>query len=1092
MTLPFFDAFDYPNGSDDPNWGEQRGDWVVRNGEYGIQDTDGWWRFSMVNDVFPADFVMKYDHIGLHMTPGGHIGGCILRAQGAGGTPWHGSLLFVTSNTSWTVHKIKEDGGWQAGWPGAGGGWSHGVNEGETAHIEVTFVGNVFEVKAETDTGATFEATHDFTDDGGIWTSGQVGLAISWDWTELYDRFDNVVVYEAGDTRPGIVTGTVTDSVSGLPVEGAVVDIIDTSLTTTTQSDGTYALTDVPLTAKYLYVHTVGYVPKKIRMNVAPAIPTIMNVKLEEFVGLDWARGASASTSSKSGVASAINDGNAETSWTPDEGLSYGEWAQLSWEGPLTISTILVDMVGPTQDYSIQSSLDGTTWTEVTQVTSSETDHTHWIETVVLPSPLTLRYLRLVNNWFGFESFIDIYSIECYKANGSVAGVVKNSSGQPVQGAEVYVTESINGQRGPSRLPMKTTTLADGSYSIAVPEGPVMVTAAAADSMTVSSAPVSVTEGSQTSVPELIVTHVTEGGSIFSDNFDDLAPFETNPRWDMLSGTWYGLDGRYQVGPEAMSLATVAGIAPRNCVADVDTNGFESGIVARWQDMDNFLLLVYSAGRQFYWHEHINGEWPVSGLIQPAVDEKAIHYRAVVVGNKAQGMISDGFNTYWTPVITLSDLLSPGKVGLFKNNMPSGMSIDDRSFDNFTVQSGSSALPPPVGPSGAKANGPGWYGAVNGIVTAVFSDYNYFVVEAEDRSSAIIVKPIPAQVPAIGDEVIILGVMRTDGAFGLIELSSAGGNNELGPLGVNNRNLTGAVGNPGVSNLDLLVTTYGQVVDEPIVFSDGSTRFHITDGSAIPNGPTVTVPAAPTIYTENFDSYNNGDDPVGWEEWAGDWWVQDGQYAPREGAVIWHFSVLNSTPLLTDYVLEYDQIGVYDTTHSGALLRMDSISLPMSWNHYLRTTLSDVNFGSIIGNAYGGHAWTGTPSETDVVHVRIESNGMVFTASLNQDVTGATWTGSWDHTGKNLPESGYIGFAGGGPGDGRWAWDNLRLTYAGNAQIAADAVQVVIPASVTNAPTISKDDYIQAVGIAGKGIAIGADIRSVMIRRDSDLTIPPR
>ncbi|MBI2844449.1 MAG: carboxypeptidase regulatory-like domain-containing protein [Armatimonadetes bacterium] len=1338
VSLPFYDGFSYANGANDPDWQENRGDWVVQSGLFTIQDTMGWWRFAMVNDITPADFVMKYDDVGLYR------GAAVLRWQG---TEWQGFVLLINDANGYIIFKVKDDGGWQQV---ASGPWSQGVSTGETGHIEITVQGNVLHATGETDSGATYDVTWDSTADGGIWTSGRVGLAVErddslqkfdnvviydagdardgnvigtvtdrrtglpiqgatvsvvgtalstatqsdgsyaltnvpltakyllaqasgygdkqihvnaapatsvivdvemsgpvtlpfsdtfsrpdssnnapdWleyrgDWEILngeyttrddigwwhfalvndlslteyvmkYDqtgiysggavlrmqnppanwgevmilqtftgsvafmnilgqqfdphpwsgpvdptetiyvrvevqggiftasavssggstwegywdsngsgipaagsvgfatekdngsqRWDNVVIYAVDDTRLGTVTGTVTDSGAGSPVAGAAVEVLGTSIMATTQADGSYTLTDVPLTAEYLQVHALGYVAKRAHMNVAPAIPIVMDIQLDQFVGLDWGRSAATSSSSNTSAAGGINDGNADTGWLPEEGLSNGEWVQLSWDGPLTISTILVDMSGPTQDYTLQSSMDGNAWSDVEHVVSTEVDHTHWLEVVELPSPITLKHLRLVINSWGYYNLGTIYSIECYKPSGTVAGIVRDSEGAPVEGADVIVAEAAQGQRGPSRLPMKGTTAADGSYSIAVPEGPVMVTALA-DSLTVSSAPVSVTAGAQTAVPDIVVTRVAASGSLFSDNFDDLQFFEPNPRWDMLSGFWYGFDGRYQVNEDPMSIATVAGLAPRNCVVDVDTNGFESGIIARYQDADNYLLLVYSGGGDFYWHEHYNGQWPVAGSIRPAVNEKNIHYRAVVVDNNVQGIISDGFNTYWTDVVTLSSLFGAGKAGLFKNNPPGGTPVDDRSFDNFLVRLSTAPTAPPVSPNQAKANGAGWTGRVAGIVTAVFTDYGEFVIEAEDRSSAIVVQPIPDPAPAIGNEVIVTGTMRTDGAFGLAEIEPTGRVNVLGPLGTANRNVTGAVGNPGLSNLDLLVSTWGMVIDAPTVFTDGSTRFHITDGSAIPYGPTVTIPAQEIVFQSNFDGYNNGDNPAGWLEFLGDWEVQNEQYTTRDGAGWWHFALVDNLPL-SDYVLEYDQTGIYS---GGAVLRMENP--PAAWNKViiLQTFTGGIGFMNIAGQQYAWHGWSTPPQPTETIHVRIEVQGGVFTASAVSS-GGSTWEGSWDFTGSGYPAAGYVGFAT-ERDDGSQTWDNVRVTYRGTAEIAAAAVQVVIPPSVTGTPAISTGDYVETVGIAGKGLAVNGNIRAVMIRQGSDLTRPAR
>ena len=66
--------------------------------------------------------------------------------------------------------------------------------------------------------------------------------------------------------------------------------------------------------------------------------------------------------------------------------------------------------------------------------------------------------------------------------------------------------------------------------------------------------------------------------------------------------------------------------------------------------------------------------------------KRGVHLRGVIVGDKAQGFISDGFITYWTPVIEIGRVKTPGKVGLFRDNaFAKSGPLEDPEFDNFVL-----------------------------------------------------------------------------------------------------------------------------------------------------------------------------------------------------------------------------------------------------------------------------------------------------------------------------------------------------------------------------------------------------------------------
>lgn len=146
----------------------------------------------------------------------------------------------------------------------------------------------------------------------------------------------------------------------------------------------------------------------------------------------------------------------------------------------------------------------------------------------------------------------------------------------------------------------------------------------------------------------------------------------------------------------------------------------------------------------------------------------------------------------------------------------------------------------------AKTIGPGWSGSLTGFVTAVFPDYGTFVMEAGDRSAAITVHPSAGiQNIHTGDEVTASGSIASDGTFSAGGVSFTGGFSLLASLGMPNKSITGAVGNHGLGNMDMLVTTWGKALDTKTVFPDGSTRFHISEQGATSNGQMVTVQTGP-------------------------------------------------------------------------------------------------------------------------------------------------------------------------------------------------------------------------------------------------------
>lgn len=135
----------------------------------------------------------------------------------------------------------------------------------------------------------------------------------------------------------------------------------------------------------------------------------------------------------------------------------------------------------------------------------------------------------------------------------------------------------------------------------------------------------------------------------------------------------------------------------------------------------------------------------------------------------------------------------------------------------------------------------GWSGLVGGYVTAVFQNPDVIVIERGDLSSAIIVGPLDVAGFKTGQAVTVSGTVREDETFEPEGVTITGGSCVLDPISMDNRQLGCPIGNPGLASRDLLVTTTGKALDTPSTYSDGSTRFHIMDGTGLLSGPAAIV-----------------------------------------------------------------------------------------------------------------------------------------------------------------------------------------------------------------------------------------------------------
>jgi hypothetical protein len=930
-------------------------------------------------------------------------------------------------------------------------------------------------------------------------------------------RMDNFVV-STPVLGLATLTGKVTDSSTGLPIAGAVVELGGTSFSTTTAADGSYTLTDLPEGVWYNAItRKVGYLTKGALILVMPGTNT-NDAALDPFSGIDWARAASASASSTSTAAgispSNVNDGNAFTGWLPGTEATQGEWVQLAWDQSLEIAGVLIDSSGPTKDYNLEYSTNGESWTLIKNVTTTQSGHTHWLEIVDetsgMPSPVTLKYLRVYINSDIFTDVGTIYAIECYKSKGSVTGYVKDQSGAGLVGATVYMRSE------PSRLQIKATTGAGGYYSIPVPSGnAISITAATSDSLAVSSKPLTVVSGSPTAVRDIVVRGLS-AVQRFADNFNDIADNQNDPRWVESLNDWTVRSKKYTVVGAVPHFATVKDVDLAHCVIDVDiypTTNAHSGMIARYKDKDNQVAAVRTYNGYLYLRERYLGKDTTLGAsFRPPTDSGMVHARMVVVGYYAQASISDEWNTYWTPVVTLQNLagsgdLGHGKVGLLCDVVQYSGTGSYTSFDDFVVHEGT-APPPltPVRPSDAKDGVTGSISRVQGVVTAVFPDYKRFAVEAEDRSSGIIVGPVRPSNLQMDEEVFVEGVLQSDGTLAIGgDAARTGRTVEIEPLGVNNRDLLG----DGLTNKDLLVSTWGQILDVPVTEStDGTARLHITDGTAAVGGPTATVPGVgwTTIFEDNFD---NGKKPEWFDDTDQPTYVVDGKLTHNymfegEGGVKAIVSGINEGKV---------QVSVdgYSNREMGVIMRYKSSE---NYLVYIR----DPKWADWPCGAGGGVYWAlyGSPPgwphpgaygatrspafpEDQPVPLRLTAN--VEAADCFYSITDGTTTYTLGP--QNLdremglgdfPIVGGVGLAGDIAPSQYFCgetilpalYDNFVVEIPAKPRsVAADSVQVIVPASVVP-PDLQVGDFVKVVGIAGNGLAVEG-IRAVTVRQSDDL-----
>ncbi|MBI2843829.1 MAG: hypothetical protein HYX78_10555 [Armatimonadetes bacterium] len=281
-------------------------------------------------------------------------------------------------------------------------------------------------------------------------------------------------------------------------------------------------------------------------------------------------------------------------------------------------------------------------------------------------------------------------------------------------------------------------------------------------------------------------------------------------------------------------------------------------------------------------------------------------------------------------------------------------------------------------------------------------------------------------------------------------------------------------------NTDLLVTAWGKVLNAP-GSSPGTKRFHITDGSALAGGPTITVPPDPVIaFSDNF---NAGRDPA-WMDYAGTGTssVVDGKLVATGGYVETAVSGLTTQ----DVQVDVDGLGNAPLFVMLRYRDSNTIVLPLYHSAWPGMQLYYIENGNWHTTAPA--VTTGFDNTSPVpIHGTAKFEGTVATWSITDGTS--TWTQTYDFsseiTSGLVPTEGLVGLQ---LQVGQQHDNFIVSTPSGSAiTVPADSVQVVIPPSVTGVPTISVDDYVKVVGIAGKGAAVAGSIRAVTIDQSSDI-----
>ncbi|MCL5102620.1 MAG: hypothetical protein M1133_00705 [Armatimonadetes bacterium] len=577
------------------------------------------------------------------------------------------------------------------------------------------------------------------------------------------------------------------------------------------------------------------------------------------------------------------------------------------------------------------------------------------------------------------------------------------------------------------------------------------------------------------------------GGVRFQDDFN--IPNGPDPKWDVISGSFSVQSQQFVPGSGAPNVA-LAKDAGTQLLLDRYNMTFWVGkpggsadyfsVRVHQKDANNFFRVFATAQeKRAYWQAVVNGVWIFSSPRYPVsctdLNWSSINVQIVVDASGATATLSDGVHSYSTTLPSAeipTSLRGPSAIGLDQY-----ISGPGTRFDNVVIDD--NQTPPPQYAIGtAKAGGPGWYGYVRGFVTAVFTEYNKFVIESEDRSSAITVAASPGSLQ-IGQDVTVLGTVQSDGTFTPVEITPTGNSKVLEPVGVNNRDLTGSVGGTGLGNKDLLVTCWGKVLGTPAPFVTpgyGSTTFYIADGSAT-GSATAQVLGAWTLQFQ--DTFNTGRSSS-WADYGTAPRIDNGTLAYDARCISWVKGVH-----LADMIITVDVVGG-TTGQIGLIGRFVDVNnfLLANWlqsqNRIYFHEVKYGSYGSSLGDVY--NVQLNPPSVASPVHMIAEIRGMVAKLTVSDGIR--TYSSTIPLTRFEDPQ-----LVGVFHDSSVNAIDNFKVYYpSAPMTVNGNIVQVTIPGSVAGAIPVNPGDYVRATGIVCDGSTLQGNLRGITIRKAEDLS----
>ncbi|MBI2842539.1 MAG: carboxypeptidase regulatory-like domain-containing protein [Armatimonadetes bacterium] len=666
---------------------------------------------------------------------------------------------------------------------------------------------------------------------------------------------------------------------------------------------------------------------------------------------------------------------------------------------------------------------------------------------------------------------------------GDIGGIVRDASNnQPIANAVVQLDETA----------YSATTAADGSYTLSdAPAGGYTATFLKAGYVT-ESMPVTVVAGTTVTADAWLdpgrdvwdlaadfsdasnpsPSGVWAYGSLAADA-NGLAPLFTKHvnsylehgtahGWVRPDQDWIGLVKSAGAGPHDLPAGRIGGHAPTGC---------------RWTAPKDCAINI------------VGGVWNEREMLPPRTLGVTLSVNGtIIIDNVSVPQPNEGFTSSYPFSLAQAVLAGGGQVGSLSNVSVrrgdnvylgvQGITNTDFMGIDFTI---TEAVGTPTGDYGigaAKKAGPGWYCTVPGIVTAVLTDSNMLALEDENRSAAIMVTPIPATVPELGDELRVLGYIDWDGVLHSITAEPTGRTDVVvNPLGMSNKSITGAVGNPGLDNMAMLVTSWMKVIGAPKTLTNGWQAFHITDGTAIPGGPTVVVsaqaPGTEIIFQDDFSG-----DKSNWRDDAAPTSIESGRLAAQEGArtVVTVADYLNTKVSVETFSLDGTTLEPF-----GVMLRYtDASNFVLAYytpQVPVRMGIHDVRNGD-----YGPTNWVAADG--------LNPNATItLTAEVHNDTCRAAITdGSLSYYAE-MPLTHNLGRGLVGVwNDVPTVYDNFRVYETlSELQVPADAVQVLIPPSVFGVDLPADGNYVSVTGIAGKGYTMNGNLRSITIRQPSDI-----